>query len=226
MRNDTFAPSIVRLMTKTTTNLVFVLLCSLVSAQEISSTAIDNSVAYANINSYGNDFNHYIPESTEKELFAPKKYAEIILMNLHHVYNGQQKQATVMTFPTGVKTRVEYNGSETAPSQPGTYIVEAFIIDAEYEENSILDVLQIDKPGSDSEIQDDVIVYFDQSRDLLLVKTESNSDVKLIDPMDIVVQESAGLILRNMSTKGLVPGEYVVQVFVDGKTIERNITLK
>ncbi|MEJ0001766.1 MAG: MBG domain-containing protein [bacterium] len=58
--------------------------------------------------------------------------ATISLSDLTATYDGNTHAATVTTTPSGLTTTVTYNGSATAPTNAGTYAVEATIVDINY----------------------------------------------------------------------------------------------
>lgn len=49
------------------------------------------------------------------------------------MYNGSPRSASVMTTPSGLSTIVTYNGTTVAPSNAGEYVVQATIVDSNYE---------------------------------------------------------------------------------------------
>lgn len=58
--------------------------------------------------------------------------AQVTLGGLARTYDGQPKQVAVTTNPSGLATTVTYNGSSTAPTQPGSYPVSAIVTDPAY----------------------------------------------------------------------------------------------
>ncbi|MFZ9941259.1 MAG: MBG domain-containing protein, partial [Luteolibacter sp.] len=59
--------------------------------------------------------------------------ATIILSNLNQTYDGQPSAVTVSTDPPDLSVSVTYDGSNTAPTNVGTYSVVATIIDPNYQ---------------------------------------------------------------------------------------------
>ncbi|MBX3737952.1 MAG: immunoglobulin domain-containing protein [Candidatus Didemnitutus sp.] len=58
--------------------------------------------------------------------------ATVTLGNLTQAYDGTPKSATATTTPANLTVKLTYNGSETAPTLPGVYSVEATIDQAGY----------------------------------------------------------------------------------------------
>ncbi|MEK6752680.1 MAG: sortase, partial [Chloroflexota bacterium] len=58
--------------------------------------------------------------------------AAVTLSNLNHTYDGAPKSATATTNPLGLAVSITYNGSPTAPSDAGSYSVNAAITDPNY----------------------------------------------------------------------------------------------
>ena len=61
-----------------------------------------------------------------------KATATITLANLAQMYDGTQKAVTFTTHPTGCAADLTYNGSASAPTSAGSYVVVATINDANY----------------------------------------------------------------------------------------------
>ncbi len=58
--------------------------------------------------------------------------ATVTIGGLNQVYNGQAKPVAVTTDPAGLSVLVTYNGSNTVPSQVGTYSVVATVTATNY----------------------------------------------------------------------------------------------
>jgi uncharacterized membrane protein len=61
-----------------------------------------------------------------------KAAASILLGSLDATYDGSAKSATATTTPSGLVVTLTYNGSSTAPTNAGSYPVEATIADSNY----------------------------------------------------------------------------------------------
>jgi len=59
--------------------------------------------------------------------------AGVFLTNLQQPFDGQPKPVTVTTSPAGLATAISYDGSPTAPTEAGSYPVEALITDPNYQ---------------------------------------------------------------------------------------------
>lgn len=99
----------------------------------VSAAALDPGTARtADIIVSGND-----PESPSAtlrvDLAVNKETASVALQNLVHLYDGQSKQASVTTSPTGLIVNISYDGSFTPPSEVGNYTVVAVINSGIYE---------------------------------------------------------------------------------------------
>jgi len=68
--------------------------------------------------------------------------------NLNYVYDGQAQATTVSTIPSGVTTVITYNGSSSAPTNAGSYPVQAVISDPNYQGSTIAGTLTIAKASA------------------------------------------------------------------------------
>ncbi len=59
--------------------------------------------------------------------------AVVHLSGLTQTYDGSPKSATVSTEPSGLTVAVTYDGSPAAPTETGSYVVEAVVTDANYQ---------------------------------------------------------------------------------------------
>jgi hypothetical protein len=59
--------------------------------------------------------------------------ATVGLGNLAQIYDGLPKPVDIVTDPPGLSVSVTYNGASSPPSAPGTYAVEAVVIDPNYQ---------------------------------------------------------------------------------------------
>lgn len=73
------------------------------------------------------------PDVTNTFTVMAKAAAAVSLENLEHLYDGTPKSATATTVPAGLAVVITYDGQPTAPTAPGSYLVEAAVEDAEYE---------------------------------------------------------------------------------------------
>jgi hypothetical protein len=62
-----------------------------------------------------------------------KRTTTVTLGNLTQTYTGSPLSATATTVPAGLAVSFTYNGSETAPTAPGSYTVVATVNDANYQ---------------------------------------------------------------------------------------------
>ena len=74
--------------------------------------------------------------STTGMLTIAKATATIALGSLNPIYDGTPKAATATTSPAGLAVLFTYDGSPTAPTNVGSYLVEANVTDANYTGNS------------------------------------------------------------------------------------------
>jgi cyclophilin family peptidyl-prolyl cis-trans isomerase len=102
----------------------------------VSLTYNGSSSAPANVGSYDVaatiiDANY---EGTASDtLVISKATAPIVLGNLSQTFNGSPRHASASTTPDGLIVSLTYNGSSTAPTNPGSYAVVATISDANYQ---------------------------------------------------------------------------------------------
>jgi hypothetical protein len=66
-------------------------------------------------------------------LVIEKATAAVTVESASHTYDGTAKAVNVTTDPAGLGVEVTYNGSNAAPTQPGTYAVAATVVDANYQ---------------------------------------------------------------------------------------------
>ena len=71
-------------------------------------------------------------EPVEQTVTAGKGTAAVTLGDLAQVYDGEEKQVTVVTQPGGLVVAVTYGGAETLPVNAGRYAVEAVVDDANW----------------------------------------------------------------------------------------------
>jgi uncharacterized repeat protein (TIGR03803 family) len=74
---------------------------------------------------------NYIGSATGTLIIA-KNAAGVTLSGLTQIFDGATKSATVKTTPAGLAFTTTYNGSSTAPTNPGVYAVVATIVDPNY----------------------------------------------------------------------------------------------
>lgn len=68
----------------------------------------------------------------ERSFLVTAATATIQLANLVQTYNGMPRSVTTTPSPAGLGVRVLYDGSETAPSNAGSYAVRASLVDTRY----------------------------------------------------------------------------------------------
>src|SRR5215212_10094984 len=66
-------------------------------------------------------------------LVIEKANAVVTVESASYTYDGTAKAVGVTTDPAGLGVEVTYNGSNAAPTQPGTYAVVATVVDANYQ---------------------------------------------------------------------------------------------
>ncbi|HEX8291953.1 MAG TPA: pectinesterase family protein [Pyrinomonadaceae bacterium] len=66
-------------------------------------------------------------------LVIEKAQAVVTVESANYAYDGAPKAVGVVTYPAGLGVEVAYNGSASAPTQPGTYAVTATVVDANYQ---------------------------------------------------------------------------------------------
>jgi uncharacterized repeat protein (TIGR01451 family) len=74
----------------------------------------------------------YAPSNATLTVTVGKANATVTLSGLSYGWDGTQKPATVTTNPAGLTVSVTYNGSSTAPSDAGSYSVNATVNDSNY----------------------------------------------------------------------------------------------
>lgn len=76
---------------------------------------------------------NYNPSQDVKYLTVSKGTASIDISGLDAIYDGNPKTVSVATSPSGLSTNVTYDGSSSAPKDPGSYSVYCEIQDGNYE---------------------------------------------------------------------------------------------
>jgi hypothetical protein len=96
----------------------------------------------------GND--NYLPGTSDPATITIEKaQATLTLENLTHTYNGSPQSATVSTAPSGLTgVDIKYNGSSTAPTNAGTYSVEATLDNPNYWANPVSGTMSIAKANA------------------------------------------------------------------------------
>lgn len=87
--------------------------------------------------------------------------ASVAISDLNQTYNGSPQGATVTTNPGGLATTVTYNGSNTLPTNVGTYTISATVTDPNYT-GSGSDTLTI-SPASATVTLENLLQTFDGS---------------------------------------------------------------
>ena len=82
--------------------------------------------------------------STSGVLQINKTQAQINLIGLEKVYNGEAQAVTYTTEPEGLSVNITYNGNTTVPTNAGVYTVYAAIVSEDYS-GSVTDELVIEK---------------------------------------------------------------------------------
>ena len=99
-----------------------------------SADAPTNAGSYTVIGTV-NDANYQ--GSATNTLVVSRAAATVILGNLSQVYDGSSESASVTTLPPGLSVNVTYNGSAIAPTNAGSYTVNATINDPNYQGSSM-----------------------------------------------------------------------------------------
>lgn len=78
------------------------------------------------------DFIHLPALPVERSFQIGKAPAAIALGNLLHTHDGLAKTATASTQPPGLTVELRYNGTQSAPHEPGLHEVSATVVDDRY----------------------------------------------------------------------------------------------
>jgi len=70
--------------------------------------------------------------SAADTLMVTRGTADISLGRLLQIYDGQPKAATASTTPAGLNVQLTYNGRSSLPTEPGRYVVDATVDDANF----------------------------------------------------------------------------------------------
>ena len=96
--------------------------------------------------SQGGNTNYEPATSVSQTLTINKAAATLELSDLEHTYDGDPKSATATTNPAGLSgVAITYDGSATAPTDAGSYAVEATLTNDNYEAVPVTDTLVINK---------------------------------------------------------------------------------
>jgi hypothetical protein len=96
-----------------------------------------SSAAPTNVGSYTvvgtiNDPNAFYASATNTLTITPAT-AGLTLDNLNQTYNGSARVVTATTSPLGLQVTLTYNGSPSAPTNAGIYMVTATVVDPNYQ---------------------------------------------------------------------------------------------
>jgi len=106
----------------------------------------------------GNDNYNAVSKCTT--IVINKAHATLALSNLHYTYDGNGHSATVTTTPSGLSgVTVTYNGSQTTPTNAGSYAVVAHLDHQDYEADDANDTLVIDKADATVHIAGGTFTY-------------------------------------------------------------------
>ncbi|MBT28053.1 MAG: hypothetical protein CMO01_00220 [Thalassobius sp.] len=113
------------------------------------------------------------------ELEIQKAGATVTLSNLEQVYTGKPTYVSVNTNPVGLLVEILYNGQQESPSALGNYLVEADVIDKNYQ-GSATDTLKIvEITGiADKELNSQLTVYPNPTSGNLVIEDTSNEAEK------------------------------------------------
>ncbi|UZR97363.1 MBG domain-containing protein [Chondrinema litorale] len=113
------------------------------------------------------------------ELEIQKAGATVTLSNLEQVYTGKPTYVSVNTNPVGLLVEILYNGQQESPSALGNYLVEADVIDKNYQ-GSATDTLKIlEITGiEDKELNSQLTVYPNPTSGNFMIEDSSDEAEK------------------------------------------------
>ena len=82
---------------------------------------------------YAGDGNFHATNDSQTSLTVSPAAATVSLQNLNQIYNGTAANATVETTPANLTVSVTYDGGSNPPTNAGSYIVVANIVDSNYQ---------------------------------------------------------------------------------------------
>ncbi len=126
---------------------------------------------------YSGDITYNGSNATLSENVA-RAAAQVTLSNLSFVYDGTAKSATVTTNPTGLAVSVTYSGNTSAPTAPGSYVVNAAVTDPNYA-GSATGVLVISKIAGTVTLSSLAAVYDGTSKPVTATTSPSGLTVSV-----------------------------------------------
>lgn len=149
--------------------------------------------------------------SVQESFLVEKATASIEISNLAQNFDGTPKTVTVATTPSALNTVITYDGSSTAPSAKGTYLVEVEIDEVNYKGSKSATLVINGAPVSsglptstyaeDSPQQSITLTdYFSDDEDPLadlVFSISNNSNPSLIESIEIVGDELRYTFVEN-----------------------------
>jgi hypothetical protein len=118
---------------------------------------------------------NYKAANATATLLIKKAKAELELSNLNQTYSGQQLSATVTVAPNTVSgVKVTYDGSETAPTNAGSYKVVASLTNDNYEAENATGTLEIKKATATLTLSDLKQTYNGTARSVTVTTDPAN----------------------------------------------------
>jgi hypothetical protein len=123
-----------------------------------------------------------------------KATATVTLSDLLQTYDGTEKPVTVTTNPAGLAITITYDGEETIPTDAGTYLVEATVIDANYE-GTASDDLVIQKATATVTLSDLVQTYDGTEKPVTVTTNPAGLAITITYDGEEIIPTDAGTYL-------------------------------
>jgi hypothetical protein len=190
-----------------------------------STTVPTNAGTYAVVATI-NDANY---QGTQNgSLTISKATATVTITNTTQVYNGTAKTVTVTTVPANLNYTVTYDGSATAPTNPGNYAVIVTINEPNYQgtQNATLQIT----PGVGVDPNDlNSIRIYSNAKDIFIEipVLEGTAQLGIFNILGAQVHSTVNLIQGLNKIEGnFISGTYIIKVVAGKKVYTQKVILK
>ncbi len=163
------------------------------------------------------------------ELIINQATATISATNLEQIFDGDSKEATIVTDPAGLTYIATYNGSDTPPSALGTYDLEITIDDINYVgQASATFLIQLISAINTNHLSNGISIYPMPADQVMNIRSDTGKIAQ------IEIYNLSGQIILNepfnkqIDTGQIRPGHYIIRLIApSGTTVStQNIIIK
>lgn len=146
-----------------------------------------------------------------------KALATLIIDSLEHIWDGNPKEVVITTIPEGLNSEVTYDGSFIAPSDSGTYLVEAIIMETNYEGSETANMIILPNIGIEEIANYKLLIYPNPAIDRLnidLGKNNQEINLMIIDPKGRLVEKNmySGGSNIELDVSRYAKGTYILKI--------------